>query len=80
MATNRRRRASRPSVVAAWTLIWFGTILVINPHNTVSQIGAVLWVIGVIVQLIIVARWLIGRPSSGTPVTGAKPQRVPVHA
>jgi hypothetical protein len=77
--SSRRRKASRRGVVAAWTLIWFGTILAINPGQTLSQIGAVVWAAGVLVQLIIVARWIIGRPSSGAPITNAKPHRVPAH-
>jgi hypothetical protein len=77
--TNRRRRASRPRVVAAWTLIWFGTILAINPDQSLSQFGAVLWIAGVLIQLFLVVRWLIGRPSSGAPVLETRPRRVPAR-
>ena len=76
--TSRRRKASRPTVVAAWALIWFGTILAINPRASLSQIGAALWIAGVVVQLIIVARWL-GRPPSGAPIAERKPTRVPAR-
>lgn len=71
------RPSARSSVFAAWTLIWFGTILSINPQGALSQLGAGLWVAGVGVQLLVVARW--GRPSSGAPVARRKPPRVPAR-
>ena len=53
-------------------------ILAINPRASLSQIGAALWIAGVVVQLIIVARWL-GRPPSGAPIAERKPTRVPAR-
>jgi hypothetical protein len=76
---ERRRRSSRAWVVAAWTLIWFGTILAVNPRPSWSQLGAVLWGAGLLVQLVVVARWFIGRPASGETITDAKPRRVPAR-
>jgi hypothetical protein len=76
---ERKKRSVRPLVLVAWTLIWFGTILAVNPRATWSQLGAVLWAAGLAVQLLVVARWLIGRPASGQAVTGGKPRRVPTR-
>jgi hypothetical protein len=76
---ERSRHSSRPWVVAAWTLIWFGTILSVNPRTLWSQFGAVLWGAGLLVQLVIVARWFIGRPASGKPVAHTKPRGVPAR-
>lgn len=64
---ERGKQSSRPLVLAAWTLIWFGTILAANPRAVWSQVGAVLWAAGVALQLLIVARWLMGPPASGEP-------------
>lgn len=72
---ERKKRSVRPLVVVAWTLIWFGTILAVNPRPLWSQIGAGLWGAGLLVQLVVVARWFIGRPASGATVTDAKPRR-----
>jgi hypothetical protein len=74
--TSRRRKASRAGVVAAWTLVWFGTILAINPRQPVSQVGVVVWGAGLLVQLFIVARWFRGRPASGAPIREPRPTRV----
>lgn len=73
---ERRRQSSRPLVVGAWTLIWFGTVLAVNPRPAFSQLGAVLWGAGVAVQLLIVARWITGGPASGEPAGAAGPRRV----
>jgi Zn-dependent membrane protease YugP len=58
--------------VAAWTLIWFGTILAVNPLASLSQLGVILWSAGILLQFVLVARWFINRPASGAPVTDAK--------
>lgn len=76
---ERKKRSFRPLVVGAWTLIWFGTILAVNPRPTWSQFGAVLWGAGLVVQLMVVARWFIGPPASGEAARAAKPRRVPVR-
>lgn len=68
MIIKRRRRSGRASVVAAWTLIWFGTILAVNPRASLSQLGVMLWGAGIVLQFVIVARWLSNRPASGAAV------------
>ena len=73
---ERKKQSSRPLVLAAWTLIWFGTILAVNPRAAWSQLGAVLWAVGVALQLLIVARWFIGHPPSGEPARAGKPRRI----
>ena len=73
---ERRKQSSRPLALAAWTLIWFGTILAVNPRAALSQLGAVLWAAGVAVQLLIVARWLIGPPAPGESARPARPRSV----
>lgn len=72
---ERRKQSVRPLVLAAWTLIWFGTVLAVNPRPALSQLGAVLWAAGVAVQLLIVARWFIGRPPSGQRAHAGGPRR-----
>lgn len=76
---ERKKRSVRCLVMVAWTLIWFGTILGVNPRPMWSQLGTVLWAAGLAVQLLIVARWFTGRPASGEAVTGGKPRRVPTR-
>ena len=73
---ERKKRSVRRLVVVAWTLIWFGTILAVNSRPVWSQIGAGVWGAGLLLQLVIVARWLIGRPASGEAAGAAKPRRV----
>jgi hypothetical protein len=77
---KRRRRSARVSVTAAWTLIWFGTILAVNPRASLSQLGAVLWGAGIVLQFVIVARWFSNRPASGAAVTDTKRRHVAARA
>lgn len=77
---KRRRRSPRVSVVAAWTLIWFGTILAVNPRTSLSQLGAVLWGGGVVLQLLIVGRWFINRPAPGAAIREPEHRRVAARA
>lgn len=69
---ERNNHPERPYVVASWVLIWFGTILAVNPRAPLSGIGAALWAAGFMIQMVIVARWTRGRPGSGAAVAGAR--------
>lgn len=75
-----RRRPTRASVVAAWTLIWFGTILAVNPRASISQLGVIVWSAGILLQFVIVVRWFINRPASRAPVTDAKRRHAEARA
>jgi hypothetical protein len=66
--------------VAAWTLIWFGTIFAVNQRASLSQLGVILWCAGILLQLVIVARWFINRPASRAPVTDAKRRHAAARA
>ena len=77
---KRKRRSARASVVAAWTLIWFGTILAVNPRASLSQLGVMLWGAGIVLQFVIVVRWFSNRPASGATVTEAKHRHVAARA
>lgn len=77
---ERKKQSLRPMALAAWTLIWFGTILAVNPHAFLSELGAVLWGAGLLVQMTIVARWLGQQPpASGAPAARGRPRRTPVR-
>lgn len=66
---ERKNHPERPYVVASWVLIWFGTILVVNPRVSVSSMGAGLWATGFLIQMVIVTRWLTARPGPGAVLT-----------
>jgi hypothetical protein len=70
MMIKRRNHPLRLSVIAAWTLIWFGTIMAVDGRGSLSRIGALLWGAGMTIQLVIVARWLIGRAGGGPFTSG----------
>jgi hypothetical protein len=78
--SKSRRRPARATVLVAWTLIWFGTILSVNPGASLSQLGVMLWVAGIAIQLVIVGRWFINRPASGAAVTDAKRRHAAARA
>lgn len=75
-----KHQRTRQYATASWIFIWFGTILIVNPRESISRHGVLLWAAGFAIQVFIVARWLIGRPGSSAPVREAKPRRVPVKA
>jgi hypothetical protein len=70
MMIERRNQPRRPLVMTAWTLIWFGTILAVDGRGSLSRIGALLWGMGMTVQVVIVARWLAGRRGGGPFTSG----------
>jgi hypothetical protein len=65
-----RRHPSRPRIMIAWILIWFGTILVVNPRDSISRVGVLLWSVGIVLQLVSGGRWLLGRSGSGPSTIG----------
>lgn len=78
MQRNRRRSLKGP-IVFSWVLVWFGTILVVNPDRTVTQAGIALWGMGILLQYGVACAWFMGRPSSGATAEPAKPRRLPAR-
>ncbi|MBW3573022.1 MAG: hypothetical protein KY467_18150 [Gemmatimonadetes bacterium] len=75
--TRRRRGSAR--VVVAWTLIWFGTILAVNPRPSIAVLGATLWGVGIAPQFVIVGRWFMDSPPPAGPVRDAEPRQLPAR-
>lgn len=68
--SERMNHPQRPIIMAAWTLIWFGAILAVDARGSISRTGALLWGVGMTIQLVIVARWRIGRAGGGPFTSG----------
>jgi hypothetical protein len=65
MRIMMRRHPNRRWIMIAWMLIWFGTILVVNPRDSLSRVGVLLWSAGIVLQLVSGGWWLLGRSGSG---------------
>lgn len=65
MMIERKPHRQRRLIVVAWALIWLGMILAVNPRDALSRMGVLLWAAGLVVQLAVIARWLIARPGAG---------------
>ena len=70
MMMERRNHPQRPLVIAAWTLIWLGTILAVDTRDSLARVGVLLWGAGMTIQLVMAARWLIGRAFTSRPAAG----------
>ena len=62
-----RRHPNLSRILIAWMLIWFGTFLVVNPRDSISRVGVVLWSAGIVLQLVSGGRWLLGRSAQALP-------------
>lgn len=77
--TKQAQRTTKPAILVSWTLIWFGVIFAANPQPLLSQLGLFLWGAGVLIQMSIGLRWLLGRTSSGPPPPVEREVRVPAR-
>lgn len=77
--SRQRQKAPMRLVAASWILIWFGTILAVNPREAISHVGAGLWASGLLIQYVIGVRWLIGRPASDPPSEAPRPSRMTIR-
>ena len=68
--SDRHRHSMKRAAFASWTLIWFGTILAVSPRPVLSSAGALLWMVGIMIQSAVAIRWIIHNPSSGATAAG----------
>jgi hypothetical protein len=71
MCKSKQRSLRRP-IAVSWFLIWFGTILVVNPDRWLRYAGIAAWGVGILIQYGMACIWFTGRPSSG--VTAERPR------